>query len=66
MFKQKLLNVIAAHPKLVTLGIGLALTLAIGTAITGMFEVQQAHAVGIANQVGSVPTAFAAQICRHC
>jgi ABC-type nickel/cobalt efflux system permease component RcnA len=35
--KQKLLNAISAHPKLVTLGIGLALTLAIGTAI-GMVD----------------------------
>jgi hypothetical protein len=44
--KQKLLNAIVAHPKLVTLSIGLALTLVIGTAITGMTQVQQAHAVG--------------------
>jgi fructoselysine-6-P-deglycase FrlB-like protein len=46
--KQKLLNAIAAHPKLVTLGMGLALTMAIGAAITGMFEVQQAHAIATA------------------
>ena len=32
------MNVIAAHPKLATLGIGLAITLAIGTAI-GMVDV---------------------------
>ena len=37
IIKQKLLNAISAHPKLVTLGIGLALTLAIGTAI-GMLD----------------------------
>ncbi|HET7285611.1 MAG TPA: hypothetical protein VFI70_13085 [Nitrososphaeraceae archaeon] len=43
--KQKIMNVIAAHPKLATLGIGLAITLAIGTAITGMVDVQQAHAI---------------------
>ena len=38
------MNVIAAHPKLVTFGIGLAITFAIGTAI-GMVETQQAHAI---------------------
>jgi hypothetical protein len=42
--KQKIMNVISAHPKLVTLGIGLAITLAIGTAM-GMVDVQQAHAI---------------------
>jgi hypothetical protein len=36
--KQKLLNAITAHPKLVTLGIGLALTLAIGTSMAVMFS----------------------------
>jgi len=43
-FKDKIMNVIAAHPKLVTFGIGLAITFAIGTAI-GMVETQQAHAI---------------------
>jgi hypothetical protein len=43
--KQKIINIITAHPKLATLGIGLAITLAIGTAITGMVDVQQAHAI---------------------
>jgi hypothetical protein len=43
--KQKLLDIVAAHPKLITLVTGLALTLAIGTVI-GTVEVQQAHAVG--------------------
>jgi hypothetical protein len=38
IIKQKLLNAIAAHPKLVTFGIGLAITMAIGMAITGMLE----------------------------
>jgi len=37
--KQRLLNAVSAHPILVTLGIGLALTLAIGTAI-GMVDQQ--------------------------
>jgi hypothetical protein len=41
--KQKLLNAISAHPKLVTFGIGLAVTMAIGAAI-GMVQVQEAHA----------------------
>jgi hypothetical protein len=53
--KQKLLNAISAHPKLVTFGIGLAVTMAIGAAI-GMFEVQQAHAVAA---VGLPKSAFA-------
>jgi predicted DNA-binding protein with PD1-like motif len=37
--KQKLLNAVSAHPKLVTFGIGLAITFAIGTAI-GMLDHQ--------------------------
>ncbi|MER5176717.1 MAG: hypothetical protein ABJB76_00120 [Candidatus Nitrosocosmicus sp.] len=37
------MNTITAHPKLVTFGIGLAITFVIGTAI-GMVEPQQAHA----------------------
>jgi hypothetical protein len=41
--KQKILNAIATHPKLVTLGIGLAITMAIGIAV-GTVETQQAHA----------------------
>jgi hypothetical protein len=50
IIKQKLLNAIAAHPKLVTLGIGLAITMAIGTAI-GMLDPHQglAYAQGNAN-----------------
>jgi hypothetical protein len=35
--KDKITNMITAHPKLVTLGIGLAITFAIGTAI-GMVD----------------------------
>jgi hypothetical protein len=46
MLKQKLLNAISAHPKLATFGIGLAMTMAVGTAI-GMVEVQQAHGLVI-------------------
>jgi hypothetical protein len=35
--KQKILNAISTHPKLVTFAIGLGITMAIGTAI-GMLE----------------------------
>jgi hypothetical protein len=42
--KQKLLNAITAHPRLVTLGIGLGITFAIGTAI-GMLDINQAFAI---------------------
>jgi hypothetical protein len=38
--KQKILNAISTHPKLVTFGIGLAITMAIGTAI-GMLDHSQ-------------------------
>lgn len=41
--KDKIINTIASHPKLVTFGIGLAITFAIGTAI-GMFDHKQAFA----------------------
>ena len=43
-FKDKIMNIVTAHPKLVTLGIGLGITFVIGTAI-GMVETQQAHAI---------------------
>jgi hypothetical protein len=35
--KQKLLNAISTHPKLVTIGVGLAITMAVGSAI-GMLD----------------------------
>jgi hypothetical protein len=38
--KDKIINVLTSHPKLVTFGIGLAITFAIGTAI-GMFDRSQ-------------------------
>lgn len=44
--KDKILNTITAHPKLVTFGIGLAITFVVGTAI-GMVEPQQVSARGI-------------------
>jgi len=50
--KQKLSNTLTAHPKLITLGIGLAITFVIGTAI-GMVDHQQVFAVlgqGISQQ----------------
>jgi hypothetical protein len=49
--KQKLLNAILAHPKLAVFGIGLAITMAIGTAV-GMVDHQHlayATAVGMAS-----------------
>ena len=42
-FKDKIMNMITAHPKLVTLGIGLAITFVIGTAI-GTVDHNQAFA----------------------
>jgi hypothetical protein len=41
--KLKIVNAITVHPKLVTFGIGLGITFAIGTAL-GMVEPQQAQA----------------------
>lgn len=46
--KTKIMNVITAHPKLVTFGIGLAVTFAIGTAI-GMLDHNQAFAATATN-----------------
>jgi len=42
--KDKVMNMVTTHPKLVTFGIGLAITFVVGTAI-GMVETQQAHAI---------------------
>ncbi len=39
------MNIITAHPKIVTFGIGLATTFVIGTAI-GMVDHNQAYALG--------------------
>jgi uncharacterized membrane protein len=41
--KTKIMNIITAHPKLVTFGIGLGITFVIGTAI-GLVDHQQAFA----------------------
>jgi hypothetical protein len=41
--KTKIMNIITAHPKLVTFGIGLAITFVVGTAI-GMIDYNQAFA----------------------
>ena len=43
-FKYKIMNIVTAHPKLVTFGIGFAITFVVGIAI-GMVETQQAHAI---------------------
>lgn len=48
-FKDKITNVIAAHPKLVTFGIGVAITFIVGTAI-GAVDHNQAFAQGISQQ----------------
>ena len=42
--KEKLLSTVTAHPKLVTLGIGLAITFGLGI-ISGIGNTQQAHAI---------------------
>jgi hypothetical protein len=41
--KNKIINAITAHPKLVTFGIGLAITFVVGTAI-GLISPEQALA----------------------
>jgi hypothetical protein len=46
--KDKIMNILTAHPKLVTFGIGLAITFVIGTAI-GMVDHQQAFAISQRN-----------------
>jgi hypothetical protein len=45
-FKDKIMYIITAHPKLVTLGIGLAITFVIGTAI-GMVDHNQVFALRV-------------------
>ena len=45
-FKDKIMNILIARPKLVTLGIGLAITFVVGTAI-GMVDHQQLSAAAI-------------------
>jgi hypothetical protein len=42
--KDKIMNMVVAHPKLITFGIGLAVTFVIGTAI-GMVDHNQVFAV---------------------
>lgn len=41
--KSKILNILTAQPKLLTLGIGLAITFGTGI-VSGIVEAQQAHA----------------------
>ena len=48
--KDKIMNVFTAHPKLVTFGIGLAITFVVGTAI-GMVDHNQAF--GVLNNNGN-------------
>jgi len=47
--KTKIMNIITAHPKLVTFGIGLAITFVVGTAI-GMLDHGQ---LAFAGRIGS-------------
>jgi hypothetical protein len=49
-FKDKIMNLLSAHPKLVTFGIGLAVTFVVGIAI-GMLDHQQAYATVEPNRV---------------
>ena len=39
------MNLMTAQPKLVTFGIGLAITFGMSLAVSGIIEAQQAHAV---------------------
>jgi hypothetical protein len=64
--KQKILNAIATHPKLATFAIGMAITMAVGIAITGMLEVQQAHASAIGIVAYTPRPAFALKACSGC
>jgi len=50
--KEKLLNSITIHPKLATLGIGLAITFVIGTAIGMVDHSQQVFAINQQNVFG--------------
>ncbi len=51
--KNKLVNIIASHPKIVTFGIGLAITFVIGTAI-GMVDHNLANAISNGGPGGNV------------
>jgi hypothetical protein len=58
--KDKILNMITAHPKLVTFGIGLAITFVIG-AVIGMLDHNQAFAISVQNQSNSGNNALGQQ-----
>jgi len=49
--KDKIISAIASHPKLVTFGIGLAVTFVIGTAI-GLSDQNQAFAISEQHCIG--------------
>jgi len=57
-FKDKIMNIITAHPKLVTFGIGLAITFVIGTVI-GMVDHNQAFAISVSGGGGGSSTSGA-------
>ncbi len=48
-FKDKILKLVISHPKLVTFGIGLAITFAVGT-VWGLTSPEQAFAISFNNQ----------------
>jgi hypothetical protein len=49
--KEKVLSTVTAHPRLVTFGIGLAVTFVVGTAI-GMVDHNQVFAINQQNTAG--------------
>ena len=49
--KDKIMNIVIAHPKLVTFGIGLGITFVVGIAV-GMMGIPQAYA-GTAHSMSS-------------
>jgi hypothetical protein len=42
--KSNIMNLITVQPKLVTLGIGLAITFGVSLVVSGIIKAQQAHA----------------------
>jgi hypothetical protein len=49
LIKDKFMNMITAHPKIVTLGIGLGIIFVIGTAIGMVYHNQQVFAISQQN-----------------
>ena len=53
-FKYKIMNIVTAHPKLVTFGIGFAITFVVGTAI-GLVEHSSVYAIANGGQFKLYP-----------